>query len=228
MDGRDCEASASRLADTKQAGGKRRRWPEELKREIVAADGARGLGIDRGPPPRRERQPAVQMAAAVRGGNIFSRPGAVAAGRDRALRSPTVEERGGSPPVSPAPPAGSIEIALRGGTRSGSGARWIRRRWRRRSVRCWRPAGAGDPASGGHAGLAGDRPHRHAQGLERLALQVQEVLRRDPYGGHLFVFRGRRGDLIKILWHDSQGMCLFMQEAGARAGSSGPRRPMGW
>ena len=34
MDGRDREASASRLADTKQAGGKRRRWPEELKREI--------------------------------------------------------------------------------------------------------------------------------------------------------------------------------------------------
>ena len=47
------------------------------------------------------------------------------------------------------------------------------------------------------------------KGLTGLALQVQEVLRRDPYGGHLFVFRGRRGDLIKILWHDTQGMCLF-------------------
>ena len=38
---------------------------------------------------------------------------------------------------------------------------------------------------------------------------VQETLRRDPHGGHLFVFRGWRGGLIKVLWHDGQGMCLF-------------------
>jgi transposase len=42
-----------------------------------------------------------------------------------------------------------------------------------------------------------------------LALLVQETLKRDPHGGHLFVFRGRRGGLIKVLWHDGQGMCLF-------------------
>ena len=47
------------------------------------------------------------------------------------------------------------------------------------------------------------------KGFDGLALQVQETLRRDPHGGHLFVFRGRRGGLIKILWHDGQGMCLF-------------------
>lgn len=47
------------------------------------------------------------------------------------------------------------------------------------------------------------------KGFNGLALQVQEVLRRDPHGGHLFVFRGRRGDLVKVLWHDGQGMCLF-------------------
>ena len=35
------------------------------------------------------------------------------------------------------------------------------------------------------------------------------MLQRDPHGGHLFVFRGRRGGLIKVLWHDGQGMCLF-------------------
>ena len=54
------------------------------------------------------------------------------------------------------------------------------------------------------------------KGMNGLALQVQEVLRRDPYGGHLFVFRGKRGDLLKALWHDTQGMCLFMKrlEAG--------------
>ena len=49
------------------------------------------------------------------------------------------------------------------------------------------------------------------RGMNGLALQVQEALRRDPYGGHLFVFRGRRGDLIKILWHDTQGLCLFVK-----------------
>jgi transposase len=49
------------------------------------------------------------------------------------------------------------------------------------------------------------------KGMNGLALQVQEVLRRDPHSGHLFVFRGRRGDLIKALWHDAQGMCLFVK-----------------
>ena len=33
--------------------------------------------------------------------------------------------------------------------------------------------------------------------------------KRDPHSGHLFVFRGRRGGLIKVLWHDGQGLCLF-------------------
>jgi transposase len=41
------------------------------------------------------------------------------------------------------------------------------------------------------------------------ALQVQEVLKRDPQAGDLYIFRGRRGDLIKILWHDSLGMSLY-------------------
>jgi IS66 Orf2 like protein/IS66 C-terminal element/Transposase IS66 family len=44
--------------------------------------------------------------------------------------------------------------------------------------------------------------------FDGLALLVQEKLRRDPHGGHLFVFRGRRGGLIKVLWHDGQGLCL--------------------
>jgi transposase len=54
------------------------------------------------------------------------------------------------------------------------------------------------------------------KGMNGLALQVQEVLRRDPFGGHVFVFRGRKGDLLKILWHDDHGMCLFVKrlEAG--------------
>ena len=47
------------------------------------------------------------------------------------------------------------------------------------------------------------------KGFDGLALIVQETLKRDPHSGHLFVFRGRRGDLIKCLWHDGQGPCLF-------------------
>jgi transposase len=47
------------------------------------------------------------------------------------------------------------------------------------------------------------------KGFASLSLQVQEVLRQDPLGGHLFCFRGRRGDLLKVIWHDGQGACLF-------------------
>jgi hypothetical protein len=53
------------------------------------------------------------------------------------------------------------------------------------------------------------------RGMNGLALQVQEALRRDPHAGDLYVFRGARGDLIKILWHDCLGMSL-RQEAGER------------
>ena len=45
--------------------------------------------------------------------------------------------------------------------------------------------------------------------FDGLAVLVQERLKRNPHNGHLFVFRGRRGCLIKVLWHDGQGMCLF-------------------
>ena len=47
------------------------------------------------------------------------------------------------------------------------------------------------------------------KGFGGLSLLVQEVLRRDPLSGHLFCFRGRRGDLLKVIWHDGQGACLF-------------------
>ncbi|MGD9715308.1 MAG: IS66 family insertion sequence element accessory protein TnpB [Thermomicrobiales bacterium] len=47
------------------------------------------------------------------------------------------------------------------------------------------------------------------RGMNGLALQVQQTLKRDPHAGDLFVFRGRRGDLIKILWHEGLGMSLY-------------------
>ena len=47
------------------------------------------------------------------------------------------------------------------------------------------------------------------KGLDGLAILVQQVLELDPFSGHLFVFRGRRADLIKILFWDGSGLCLF-------------------
>jgi transposase len=47
------------------------------------------------------------------------------------------------------------------------------------------------------------------RGMQGLALQVQEGLKRDPHAGDLFIFRGRRGGLVKILWHDGLGMSLY-------------------
>lgn len=47
------------------------------------------------------------------------------------------------------------------------------------------------------------------RGMEGLAALVQVQLGCEPFSGQLFVFRGRRGDLIKILWSSGDGLCLF-------------------
>ncbi|MEM9316721.1 MAG: IS66 family insertion sequence element accessory protein TnpB [Pseudomonadota bacterium] len=47
------------------------------------------------------------------------------------------------------------------------------------------------------------------KGFNGLSALAEKVLERDPFSGHLFVFRGRRGDLVKVIWWDGQGACLF-------------------
>lgn len=47
------------------------------------------------------------------------------------------------------------------------------------------------------------------RGFTGLSAAVQTALQEDPFSGHVFVFRGRRGDLIKVLWWDGDGLCLF-------------------
>jgi transposase len=47
------------------------------------------------------------------------------------------------------------------------------------------------------------------KGFDGLAALVQQKLEQDPFGGHLFVFRGRKGDRLKILWWSGDGMCLL-------------------
>lgn len=47
------------------------------------------------------------------------------------------------------------------------------------------------------------------RGFQGLSAQVQTVLQQQPFSGHVFVFRGRRGDMVKLLWFDGDGLCLF-------------------
>ena len=47
------------------------------------------------------------------------------------------------------------------------------------------------------------------KGMNGLAALVQTALAKDPFCGHVFVFRGRRGDIVKLLWWEGQGLCLF-------------------
>ena len=60
-------------------------------------------------------------------------------------------------------------------------------------VRVWLAAGATDMR----------------KGFDGLAAMVQTQLIEDPFSGQLFVFRGRAGDRVKILWWSGDGMCLF-------------------
>ena len=76
------------------------------------------------------------------------------------------------------------------------------------------PLCVNDHTAGRHACLAGVRPDRHAQtdmrkGIDGLAMLAQQVLKENPFEGALFAFRGRRGGMVKLLWYDGQGMCLF-------------------
>ena len=47
------------------------------------------------------------------------------------------------------------------------------------------------------------------RGMNGLSLLVQEDLKRDPHAGDVYLFRGRRGDLVKCLWHDGLGLSLY-------------------
>ena len=46
-------------------------------------------------------------------------------------------------------------------------------------------------------------------GFNGLAAKVESALLDDPFSGHVFAFRGRRGNVIKLLWSSGDGLCLF-------------------
>ena len=45
--------------------------------------------------------------------------------------------------------------------------------------------------------------------FDGLAALVQTQLKENAFSGHVFVFRGRKGDRVKLLWWDGQGLCMF-------------------
>jgi transposase len=47
------------------------------------------------------------------------------------------------------------------------------------------------------------------RGFDSLSAQVESVLNHDPYGGAVYLFRGRRGDLLKAIYWDGQGLVLY-------------------
>src|ERR1700752_2535132 len=49
------------------------------------------------------------------------------------------------------------------------------------------------------------------RGFTGLSALVQTKVEQSPFSGHVFVFRGRRGDLIKVLWFAGDGLCLFQK-----------------
>src|SRR3954471_21681763 len=155
------------------------------------------VGIAGGTALRRERQPGFRLAAALSG------------------------RRGGTGGASFA--AGDGDAGSSGGAGTGPreradrdrvGRRLSRSRWRGCSGRdaaasAGRPGAAMIPVpSGVRVWLAVGRTDMR-KGMNGLALQVQQALGRDPHAGDLYVFRGARGDLIKIIWHDGIGMSLY-------------------
>ncbi len=53
------------------------------------------------------------------------------------------------------------------------------------------------------------RPIDLRNGFDGLATKVQQMIGADPFSGHLFLFRGKRGDYLKALYWDGSGLCLF-------------------
>src|SRR5439155_26102968 len=49
------------------------------------------------------------------------------------------------------------------------------------------------------------------RGMDSLAAQVQTTLQQSPFSGDVFVFRGKRGDLVKLLWWSGDGMNLYVK-----------------
>ena len=66
------------------------------------------------------------------------------------------------------------------------------------------------------------RPVSMRYGFDGLSAKVASVLALDPFSGHLFCFRSKRGDYLKILYWDGSGLCLFAKRTPRRTRFFGP------
>jgi transposase len=170
---------------------RRRRWSSAKKQQLVVATLEPGASVS-----------AIAREAGIHPGQLY--------GWRRQLRA---QAQLGFAPVQVAPQAapagltgaGAIEIEFatgahgRGGRGDGDGGRRGAGRWSAAMIGV--PAGIRVWIATGHTDMR--------RGMNSLALLVQEALKRDPHGGDLYVFRGKNGKLIKILWHDGLGMSLY-------------------
>jgi transposase len=65
------------------------------------------------------------------------------------------------------------------------------------------------PLSPGTKVFLSCKPLDMRKGFDGLSAQVATVIKMDPFCGHLFVFRGKRGDYVKVLHWDGSGLCLY-------------------
>ena len=175
---------------------RRRRWSEEQKRAIVAASLAPGAVISE-----------VARRADVGAGQIYrwrKELGAVANGfapvmitASEVRVAPTEEPRTAVEPAIEVEFAGRVRVRIPGSVSAALATAVIKARRGDDPV----PSGVRVWLAVGHTDMR--------RGMNSLALQVQEKLGRDPHAGDLYVFWGKRGHLIKILWHDGIGMSLY-------------------
>ena len=55
-------------------------------------------------------------------------------------------------------------------------------------------------------------------GFNGLAAKVQTTLKDDPMSGHVFIFRGRNGSQVKLLWSTGDGLCLLTKRLAVSPG----------
>ena len=63
------------------------------------------------------------------------------------------------------------------------------------------------------------RPVDLRNGFDGLAAKAQQMIGADPFSGHLFIFRGKRGDYLKGLYWDGSGLCLFANYVASHCSS---------
>ena len=193
------------MSDVDANGAKRRRnkrWPEALKREIVAATCLPGSSVS-----IVARQYDVNANQVFRWRRLAETSGSTAS---------SSSSSSGLVPVTITPRGEAGVSCFRHdrdrGRRRLSCARWIELRRPSLEARSRRSEEAMIPMPAGvRVWLSAGRTDMR-RGMNGLSLQVQEMLQRDPFAGDLFVFRGKRGDMIKILWHDGLGLSLYAKQ----------------